>query len=214
MSAVAHGPAGGLTAGYARVRAGTRLLRGHTPGRRPDFFGPDLGRPGTQRFDLPHRRSAADPGTCYLALSLEGVLLERVVRDFARPTYSLSALAARHALVEVRPARDLVLVDLVATPTTVYGVQAAEITAPPRTDAAPGMPPHPVTQALAARWAADAPADVDGILYSSRFGSRWLCAALWDRARDALVWGASAALTDDPVALDAACEALGLGLAP
>lgn len=187
MSAVVYGPDAGLRAGYARVRAGTVLLRGHTPGRRPDFFGPAIGRSGTQRFDLPERRSAEDPGTCYLALSLEGVLLERVVRDFPRPTYSADALAARHALVEVRPTRDLVLIDLVSTPTTVYGLQTAAITAP---------------------------ADIDGILYSSRFGSAWLCVALWDRARDALTWGTSAALTADVAALDAACTALGLGLVP
>jgi hypothetical protein len=209
-----HGPDGGLPAGYARVPADTTLLRGHDPRWPPNFFGPPVGRAGANRFDVP-TRTAADPGTCYLALSLEGVLLERVVRDFPRPAYSTAALGRRHALAAAVPTRDLLLVDLVAAPTTVHGVQASQIVAPPLLDAATGRSRYPHTQALAARWAAARhPVDVDGILYGSRFGSRWLCLALWDRAAPALRWRASVALTHDTAALADAFNALGLGLAP
>lgn len=151
-----YGPAAGLPAGYARLSAGTTLWRGHDPRWPPAFFGPLPGRSGTQRFDQPVRPAvpstvdpgssdAGPPGTCYLALSLKGVLLERVVRDGARPSYSVRQMRRHHALASARVARDLVLIDLVRTLTSVWGLEAAQITAPPVLNPAPGTPPYPRT---------------------------------------------------------------------
>lgn len=210
MSALLFGPAGGLPAGYARCLAGTTLLRGHTPGRVPDWFGPRVGGAGVGRFDLPMRAAATDPGVCYLAPALAGVLLERVIRDVSRPVLSLATMLREHAVTSVTLNRDLVLVDLLSTPWTVHGVQMSEITGPP---------PYRATQQIAARLAmvpystsGGASALPDGIAYGSRFGAAHECIALWDRAASALTWGHAVRLGDDRAALASACMQLGIGL--
>ncbi len=80
MSAARFGPEAGLPAGFAVYPGGTVLLRGHSPGRVPTWFGPAVGERGTNRFDLPARKRASAPGVCYPAATLDGVLLERVIR--------------------------------------------------------------------------------------------------------------------------------------
>ena len=211
MTGFAFGPDARLPAGYARCAAGTVLYRGHAPGRSADWFGPAVGAPGTNRFDVPLRRTAADPGTCYLAERIDGVLLERVLRGVWRPIISRRTLSRDHALATAHVDRDLVLLDLMVALSTVHGLELADVSAPPIPRA---VPAYPRTQALAEQWAtASHPVPrLDGIVYGSRFGPAAACVALWDRARDALTWGPSAPFEADMTALAAACERLGIGL--
>lgn len=216
MSALLFGPDGGVPPGYARCPAGTILLRGHSPDKLPDWFGPAVGTAGTNRFDWPFR-NAGDPGVCYLAPQLTGVLLERVIRDVPRRVLSVAQLDADHAVTTVRLTRDLLLVDLLSAAWTVHGVQVATITAPP---------PYGETQRLAERLHGLLALDrrhlgtavglrallPDGIAYGSRFGALHECLALWDRARGALVWGDTAPFSADRAALAHACQQLGIGL--
>lgn len=190
------------------------MLRGHTPGRDPAWFGPAIGRPGMGRFDWPHREQG-NPGICYVAPRLTGVMLERVIRDAAIPVLSVARLDEAHAITTVRCKRDLLLVDLLVTPWTIHQVQVATITAPP---------PYDETQHLATRLAQiRLPALAlwglptlrpDGIAYGSRFGAAHECFALWDHAADALEWGDTAPFSADREALAHACLALGIGLRP
>jgi len=113
VSALRCGPAGGLPAGYARCEAGTVLMRGHSPSKAPDWFGPAVTRADVRRFDVP-LRTADDPGVCYLAPSLEGVLLERVIRDSTVNPLSHATMSREHAITAARLTRDLVLIDLLA----------------------------------------------------------------------------------------------------
>lgn len=77
----------------------------------------------------------------------------------------------RMARASARAIRDFMLIDLARTVTTVWGLEAAQITAPPVPAPSPGILPYPRTQQLAREWAAAAhPAPVDGILYGSHFG--------------------------------------------
>jgi len=100
------------------------LLRGHRPARAPDWFGPAIGADGVNRFDLPHRRTARELGICYLSPSLEGVILETVVRDARSRVLSVATLRRDHVVTAVRTTRDLLLIDLMVAPWTVHGVQA------------------------------------------------------------------------------------------
>lgn len=204
------GPAGGLPPGFARCIAGTTLLRGHSPGKAAAWFGPAVGRAGIGRFDVPERTTASDPGVCYLAPTLTGVLVERVIRDAPRPVLSLARLQRNHAVTEAILNRDIVLIDLLATPWTVHGVQVHELTAPP---------PYRDTQRLAFRFSqlqidfpGSPPRWPDGIAYGSRFGAIHECIALWDRAADALDWGPGSVLGTDRSAVATACNQLGIGL--
>lgn len=205
MSAFLFGPDGGVPAGYVKCPAGTPLLRGHRPGREPNWYGPKVGSNGVNRFDMPHRATADDPGTCYFAPTLEGVLLEVVTRNVSHPVLSLHRLRTDYRLARVTVGRDLVLVDLIKTVFTVHGLEVNRVTA---------APPYHETQALAKRLAADSPTYVDGIAYSSRFGSVVECIALWHRAAGAMAWHGSEPLGSDDTALAAACNRLGIGLLP
>jgi len=209
VSALRFGPAGGLPAGYARCEAGTVLMRGHRPNKAPDWFGPAVGRAGVHRFDVP-LRTADDPGVCYLAPSLEGVLLERVIRDSTVNPLSHATMSREHAITAARLTRDLVLIDLLATLWTVHGVQMPEVAA---------VPPYGATQQLAQQLthltlpqADGAVLWPDGIAYGSRFGAAHECIALWDRAAAALEWGETVSLGVDRNALALACTRLGIGL--
>jgi hypothetical protein len=164
-----------------------------------------VGKPPKYRFDHPSR-TATDPGVCYLATSLEGVLLERVLRDAVWTSISLAKAQAGHAVSQAVVTRDLVLIDLLAAVHTVHHLEMSEITAPP---------PYASTQALAAGFAKiTAPHIPDGIAYGSRFGALFECIALWDRATSALAWSAPEPLGKDDAALRIACENLGLDLDP
>ena len=205
------GPDAGVPAGYARCVRGARLFRGHSPDRDPAWFGPAIGARGTNRWDHPLRETAADPGVCYLAPTLTGVLLERVVRDVRRDVLSLATLRAQHAVTQVTTTRDLLLIDLLIAPWTAHGLQVHDTMSPP---------PYATTQQLSIRLAGLAPVPVDrgppmrpdGILYGSRFGAGIECLALWDRAADALQWETTESIGSDVAGLAAACLQLGIGL--
>lgn len=212
MSAPSIGADGALPAGFVRCAKGTLLWRGHSPLLTPDWFGPEVGMAGSNRFDLPFRAQASDPGVCYLAPTLMGVLVERVLRDVWRDALSITVLQNNHAVTAALVVRDLFLIDLQTTAWTIYGLQAPELTE---------RPPYRATQEIAKQLAAvigkhpggDA-FTPDGILYGSRFGVGIECVALWDRARDSLAWQATARLGEDSSALMSACERLGVGLLP
>jgi hypothetical protein len=206
IEGIAFGTEGGVPAGYARCAAGRSLLRGHSPDRQPEWYGPAVGGSGDNRFDWPGVRGATDPGVCYLAVGLEGVLLERVIRDRDIGALSRATLRRDHAVATAVPTRDLVLIDLVVTLKTKYQLEVDDISYPP---------PYMRSQDLARQWyQAPHPMPVDGILYMSRFGPAHACLALWDRTRGALAWGTSQALDERPGALETACDRLGLGLIP
>lgn len=227
------GPDAALPAGYARLEAGARLERGHAAGRAPDFFGPPVGLPGRNRFDGSGPRRASEPGTCYLALGMLGVLQERVLRGVRLPLLSRARLSAAHHWSVATSLAPLLLLDLWLAP-TVHGLELAEISAPPRRVPRPppsaafavhadGRPvvPYPPTQQLADAWRARNASGgfpvpggrVDGILYGSRFGPASLCVALWEPAAGALRWSPPLPLGEAP-GLAAAANLLGVGLAP
>lgn len=214
---VLFGPTAELPAGYARCRAGLPLRRGHTPGLTPDWFGPDIGVLGENRFDPPRPRTPADPGVCYVAESLIGVLLERVLRGVKWPAVSRTTLNAKHSVSDAVLTRDLVTLDLIQA-LGVHRLELIDVCAPP--DLTPGAPlRYPRTQQLAGEWAArnaggghPVPGGrVDAILYVSRFGPGARCLAIWDTAREAVDWGSTVPL-GSASGLEEACEALDVKL--
>ncbi len=216
---VSHGPAAGLPAGYATWASGASLLRGHSPLSSPNWYGPAIGATGTNRFDLPTPRAATDPGVCYVAASLTGVLHERVFRGVNQPVVSRRTMSAQHAVCDVASTRDLVLIDLVAG-LSVHRLQLHDITAPPVV-LPPGSLPYPATQGLVGSWAATnarrgfpVPGGrVDGILYVSRFGANEYCLAIWDVAAPFVSWRTSQ-LLGAHAQLATACGALGVIVVP
>ena len=203
MGFLQFGPAPGLPAGYALCPAGTLLYRGHTPGLSPNWFGPALGKKGGCRWDVP-LRGPGDPGVCYFAPTLEGVILERVLRDHWRPEIDLENTKQHHALSRCIAKRDLVLLELMQNHYTVHKHQISEVTSPDYTD----------TQRWAEAWAKQTtPLMPDGIAYGSRFSSTTECIALWDRAAGQLDWhGSPEPFGTDDAALETACKQLGLHL--
>lgn len=219
MTSIDFGPNAGLPAGYARWNAGATLLRGHSPGNSANWFGPALGSLGTNRFDPPRPRTSTDPGVCYIAEALTGVLHERVFRGVMVPQVSRATLSASHAVTDVTLNRALILIDLVAA-IAVHGLQLSDTTAPPLIS--PHAPlRYPATQGMAGAWAATNGSSgfpvpggqVDGILYVSRFGPVDRCVALWDVAQSALTWGAAQSLGGH-LQLTAACGMLGVQVVP
>jgi hypothetical protein len=180
-----------LPAGLARCPKGTALWRVHGAPWSGEYYGPTVGAKGTHRYDMPER-AADEPGTCYLAEGLGGAMLETVLREQAealapgeRLTISRLALQATHRLSTPILLRDLVLVDLVYAPYSVYHVQQGALTADPRSPRGAG---YAWTQDLARDLWQRTQTTADGILYASRFGALHLCVALWDQAADALDW--------------------------
>jgi hypothetical protein len=218
---VLSGPDGDLPPGYARFVAGGSLLRRHRPGHDPAWFGPPVGTLGENRFDPPHARRPDEPGVCYLAEQLGGVLHEGVLRGVRWPAFSRQTLSTHHAVSEAIIQRDLVLIDLVHEP-GIHGVQLADIAQRPQVAAKLTSPVglvYPVTQTLAGEWLSrnarrDFPVDggrVDGVLYVSRFAPVQRCVALWDHAANALIWNASVPLGRHP-ALETTLAAMGISL--
>jgi hypothetical protein len=182
--------------------AGTLLFRGHTLGLSPNWFGPAIGKTGSGRWDVPFR-GPGDPGVCYLAPTLEGALLERVIRDVWRPEVHLTS-TMKHGLSRCVTTRDLLLFDLLQAHYTIYEFEISDIT----------QDSYAVTQAWAqTRAQQTVPVAADGIAYGSRFSVSTECIALWDRAANALDWiGTPEPFGTDVDELDAVCTRLGLTL--
>lgn len=158
-----------------RLRQGSILHRIHRKTLSPLFFGP-AGATPLQRYDDP----AGDYKTLYLALDLETAFGETLVRV---PTVTdvLStdvAVRARSTLVATRA---LTLYPLVDAGVSAHGLSFTELHGSD----------YRRTQAIGAEIHAGTRAD--GVLYTSRFNDR-RCIALFDRARDAVAIGVTAAL--------------------
>jgi hypothetical protein len=167
----------------SRVKAGTRWMRIHAPGRNALWFGPGSGRPPIHRFDDPEGRFRV----CYFGTTLEVCFAETFLRDPPVRILALDDLAGRSiATVEVR--RDLRLVP-------VHGSSLARLG---------------VTAESRALWEhSDKP---DGILYRPRHDDSALSVALYDRAKDGLAIVGDRSLSEDAQQLAGLLRRYGLGL--
>ena len=171
--------------------AGTAVVRIHTVGREPRYFG----RAGDGRFDAPDRRY----GVCYCGLDDAAAFVETVLCDQDLGGLARDDLASRAVAdgVFTRPVRLVAfggtgLRRLRATAGTVHAT-------------------YRVTQAWSeALWSH--PDQPDGIRYRSRFDDDQHCVALFDRAAGALRFTASAPLTLVPLRLGALLDRYGLAL--
>lgn len=149
------------------LSVGTTLVRVHSVGRHPYYFGPPSA--PRHRFDDPDGRF----GVCYLALEDAGAFAETVLRAQRLKAVALADLA-KLALADgvlVAPAR---LVEFGGAGLVQLGAPAGTVHTTYR-----------VTQAWArAFW--DHPDAPDGIRYRSRFDDDCHCVALFDRAKGAL----------------------------
>ena len=170
---------------------GTAVVRIHTVGRDPRYFG----RTGQARFDAPD----GSYGVCYGGLDDAAAFVETILRDQDLGGIAQADLAS-HALADgalVRPARLVAfggtgLRRLHATAGTVHAT-------------------YRVTQAWShALWAH--PDQPDGIRYRSRFDDDQHCVALFDRAAAAMRFAASAPLSAVPLRLGAMLDRYGLAL--
>jgi RES domain len=171
--------------------AGTAVVRIHSVGRDPRFFG----RTGQGRFDAP----AASYGVCYCGLDDAAAFVETILRDQDLGGIALDDLVS-HSIADgtlTRPAR------LVAFGGT--GLRRLRATAGTL------HATHRVTQAWShSLWAH--PHQPDGIRYRSRFDDDQHCVALFDRAAAALRFTASAPLPAVPLRLGALLDRYGLAL--
>ena len=159
------------------VPAGTPMFRIHRIGHDPIHFGPGKGAAPTYRFDS----AAGHFGVLYVGLSLDGAVVETVLRNPARRLVPYADLAARGTCL-LTPARDLKLVRLHGTGLQALGCDNAISTGPY----------DPCGAWADALWAhKDQP---DGIAYRSRHDPGQLCLALFERPDLRLA-------ADDPVPL-------------
>jgi hypothetical protein len=171
--------------------AGTPVVRIHTIGREPRYFG----RTGQARFDAPD----GSYGVCYCGLDDAAAFVETILRDQDLGGIAQADLVT-HAIADgalVHPTRLVAfggtgLRRLRATAGTVHAT-------------------YRVTQVWShALWAhRDEP---DGIRYRSRFDDDQHCVALFDRAASAVRFMASAPLSSVPLRLGALLDRYGLAL--
>jgi len=158
------------------IRATTSSwIRIHQRRYGPIYFG----RGGGGRFDAP----AGQYGTLYVALDAHGAFIETLGHTTGRTGIDWDEIETR-ALAEVSVLRPLRLVDL-------SGEGLAHIGADGRlTDG---------SYAVSQPWALalfEHPDKPDGLLYRARHDQSRLCAAIFDRAEDALVTAALGSLAD------------------
>jgi hypothetical protein len=157
------------------VEAAGPWIRSHAAGRGPLFFD----RTGTNRFDAPTQQY----GVLYLATDIQGAFIETFGRQLG-VRYVTSARLAARSLTRVTASRPLRLVDLT-------GPGLAQIGA----DSRLATESYSLSQqwALAFHQHRDEP---DGLLYRSRHDPSQLCAAIFDRAADALTATSFGSLAD------------------
>ena len=129
-----------------------------------------FGRRGGGRFDAP----AGQYGTLYIALGVHGAFIETLGHTTGRTDVDWDEIDAR-AFAEISVLRPLRLVDLSAEGLAHIGADGR------LTDG---------SYDVAQRWALalyEHPAAPDGLLYRARHDLSRLCAAIFDRAADALV---------------------------
>jgi hypothetical protein len=153
----------------------------HSAHHGPLYFGrmSDPGRTEAFRFDAP----ASEYGVLYVAATADGAFAETLARDPAVSTLSRSLLRTR-CLSVIRARRTLYLVN-------VRGRAMRRIGADARLWAG--------EYAVAQRWSLalqQHPARVDGLYYCSRHEETQHCAAIFDRAAEALEVGRTVNLAD------------------
>jgi hypothetical protein len=171
--------------------AGTTVVRIHTLGRDPRFFG----RAGQGRFDAPD----GSYGVCYCGLDDSAAFVETILRDQDLGGIAREDLASR-AIADGMFTRPVRLVAFGGT-----GLRRLRATA--GTVHAPYHVTHEWSRAL---WSH--PDQPDGIRYRSRFDDDQHCVALFDRAAGAVRFAASAALAVVPLRLGKMLDRYGLAL--
>jgi hypothetical protein len=150
-------------------------LRLHSRNRDVLYFGAT----GHGRFDDPHRRY----GVLYAAEAAEGCFVETLARDLRHNSITWSDLQ-RRLLTRIQARRPLRLVDLRGPGLRQLGADGRLSTG---------------DYGVAQRWSLalhEHPAQLDGILYGSRFDPRQDCLALFERASTAVMAGGSTDLVD------------------
>jgi hypothetical protein len=150
-----------------RLPPGVRWFRFHAREHGPLFFG----RTRLNRFDDPE----GGYGVLYVARQLEGAFIERFLRDPGPYQHLLTESQLEAALLSgLRAARSLRLVDLAGRGLARMGVDGQLATG---------------DYAIAQRWSSafyHHPDRPDGLQYRSRHNPGLLCAALFDRLKNAL----------------------------
>jgi len=179
-----------------RVKAGTRWMRIHAPGRNAFWFGPGSGRQPIHRFDDPEGRFRV----CYFGTTLEVCFSETFLRNPPARILALDDLAGRSvATLEVR--RDLRLVPILGPSLARLGVTA---------ELASGS--DYVGSQLWSRTLWEHSDQPDGIFYRPHHDDSALCAALYDRAKDGLAIVGDCSLSEDPQQLARLLRRYGVGL--
>ena len=179
-----------------QVKAGTRWMRIHAPGRNALWFGPGSGRQPIHRFDDPEGRFRV----CYFGTTLEVCFAETFLRNPPVRILALDDLAGRSiATVEVR--RELRLVPIHGPSLARLGVTA---------ELASGSDYAASRLWSRALWEhSDKP---DGILYRPRHDDSALSVALYDRAKDGLAIVGDRSLSEDAQHLARLLKRYDLGL--
>jgi hypothetical protein len=179
-----------------QVKAGTRWMRIHAPGRNALWFGPGSGRQPIHRFDDPEKRFPV----CYFGTTLEVCFAETFLRNPPVRILALDDLAGRSiATVEVR--RDLRLVPMHGPGLARLGVTA---------ELASGS--DYVASQLWSRALWEHGDKPDGILYRPRHDDSALSVAVYDRAKDGLAVVGDRSLAEDAQGLARLLRRYGLGL--
>ena len=161
----------------------TVLWRVHDDRRDPIWFGPAAGAGPYGRFDA----ASGEFRVCYVGLSPAAAFAETFLRNPGRRVLDRTLLGSR-AITTLTNRRALSLVRL-------YGPGLARI-------GATAEATHGPAYELARAWSlalCTHPARPDGILYHSRHDDDELCAALFDRASDAIGHGSSERLLSSPL---------------
>ena len=150
-------------------------IRSHHRRFAPLYFGTT----GLNRFDAP----AGQYGTLYLAADARGAFIETFGRRLGETRVELTQVATR-LLSQVEQRRPLRLVDLTGPGLSRIGADSRLATG---------------DYTLSQRWALalhEHPEAPDGILYRSRHDPSRLCAAIFERAADALTASSLGSLAD------------------
>jgi hypothetical protein len=179
------------------VRRGTTLYRAHTPPRGPIFFGPAPGGPPTHRFHAPDGSFR----TCFIGTSEAAAFAEGVLHGPVPTQLVSSATLAARAIAEIEVTSTLRLARL-------YGRYLLRI-------GATATVTHGEDYGVSQPWAAaiyQHPDGADGILYTSRHDETTFSIALFDRAAEKIVAGASRPLSASELRTLQLLARYGLGL--
>ena len=151
-------------------------LQHMTPPHSPLYFGTD----STYRFNPPPRARGAF-GVLYVAEDLYGAVAETMARGRHAPNAVTWQFLALRGLVTVETTRPLLLIDLISDASVPLGLEGGvmmghDYTLSQTWSYRLWQHPHPGQPAP------------DGLLYLARHAPQHRSIAIWDRARDALIW--------------------------